>query len=43
MNREGSFNIDNEALDSYITLLVLMYADDAILIADSEGNLQKAI
>ncbi len=36
-------NIDNETLDNYIKLLVLMYADDTILIADSEENLQKAI
>ncbi len=36
-------NIDNEAFDNYIKLLVLMYADDTILIADSEENLQKAI
>ncbi len=36
-------NIDKEALDNYITLLVLMLADDTILIADSEGNLQKVI
>ncbi len=36
-------NIDNEALDNYIKLLVLMYADDTILIADSDENLQKAI
>ena len=36
-------NIDNEALDNYIKLLVLMYADDTILIADSKENLQKAI
>ncbi len=35
-------NIDNEALDNYIKLLVLMYADDTILIADSEENLQKS-
>ncbi len=35
--------IDNEALDNYIKLLVLMYADDTILIADSEENLQQAI
>ncbi len=34
-------NIDNEALDNYIKLLVLMYADNTILIADSEENLQK--
>ncbi len=36
-------NIDNEALDNYIKLLVLMYADDTILIADSEENVHKAI
>ncbi len=36
-------NIDNEALDNYIKLLVLMYADDTILIADSDENLQKDI
>ncbi len=35
--------LDNEALDSYIKLLVLIYPDDTILIADSEENLQKAI
>ncbi len=28
-------NIDNEALDNYIKLLLQMYADDTILIADS--------
>ncbi len=36
-------NVDNEALDNYIKVLVLRYADDTILIADSEENLQKAI
>ncbi len=36
-------NFDNETLDNYIKVLVLMYADDTILIADSEENLQKAI
>ncbi len=36
-------NIDNEVLDNYIKLLVLIYADNTIIIADSDENLQKAI
>ncbi len=32
-------NIDNKALNSYIKLLVLMYADSTILSADSDENL----
>ncbi len=35
-NSSSNVNIDNGALDNYIKLLVLMYADDTILIADSE-------
>ncbi len=34
-------NIDIEALDNYLKLLVLMYPDDTILIDDSEDNVQK--
>ncbi len=34
-------NIDNEALDNYIKLLVLMYADDTILVADSRKTYKK--
>ncbi len=36
-------NIDNDALDNSIQLLVVMYAEHTILIADSEENVQKAI
>ncbi len=36
-------NICNEAHGNYMNLLVLMNADDTILIVDREENLQKAI
>ena len=35
--------LNDEFLDNFLKLLVLMYADDTIILADSEGNLQPAL
>ena len=33
---------NDEQLDNFIKLLILMYADDTIILADSEHNMQTA-
>ena len=35
--------LNDELLDNFLKLLVLMYADDTIVLADSEENLQLAL
>ena len=35
--------LNDELLDNFLKLLVLMYADDTIILADSEENLQLAL
>ena len=42
INFEDNLDYEN-GLDTIIKLLVLMYADDTIIVADSEENLQKAL
>ena len=34
---------NDEQLDNFIKLLILMYADDTIILADSESNMQVAL
>ena len=35
--------LNDNQLDNLIRLLILMYADDTIILADSEANMQKAL
>ena len=35
--------LNDNQLDNLIRLLILMYADDTIILADSEANIQKAL
>ena len=36
-------NLDDDRLDNFIKLLILMYADDTIILADTDKNLQLAL
>ena len=35
--------LNDEQLDNFIRLLIIMYADDTIILADSEANMQAAL
>lgn len=36
-------NLDNNFLNIYLKLLVLMYADDTVVLCDSEANMNQAL
>ena len=38
-----NLEFNDDQLDNFIKLLILMYADDTIILADSERNMQAAL